>query len=188
MKGLACPACGGQLERLACPICGAELPRAPYPLLTVDCIVRDAGGGVLLVQRRFPPLGWALPGGFVELGETLETAVAREVLEETGMRVEDLEQFRAYSDPARDARHHIITMVFTGRAAGEPLGADDAAAAAFYPLDALPGPLAADHGAILADFRAALDRAALDRGAPSRRDPSRDNPSSGDPSSDDRSV
>jgi len=158
MRGLDCPACGQRLDRITCPACGASLARAPYPLLTVDAIVRNGDGAVLLVERRFPPLGWALPGGFVELGETLETAVAREVLEETGLNVENFEQFRAYSDPARDARHHIITIVFSGWAAGEPHGADDAAEARFYPLDALPEPLAADHGAILADFRLGLAR------------------------------
>jgi 8-oxo-dGTP diphosphatase len=156
VRGLDCPACGQRHDRLACPACGAALARAPYPLLTVDCIVRNAGGAVLLVQRRFPPHGWALPGGFVELGETLETAVVREVLEETGLRIENFEQFRAYSDPARDARHHIITIVFTGWATGEPRGADDAAEAKFFPMGAMPEPLAADHGTILADFRAAL--------------------------------
>lgn len=157
MKALGCPACGLSLETIACPACGTKLRRVPYPLLTVDCIARDAAGRVLLVQRRFAPLGWALPGGFVDVGETLEEAMTREVLEETGLRPENFEQFRAYSDPARDHRHHIITVVFSGCVSGTPRAADDAADARFFALDGLPTPMAADHGKILADFAAALE-------------------------------
>ena len=156
MKGFDCPGCGRSLARVDCPACGANLPRVPFPLLTVDCLARNAAGEVLLVKRRFPPHGWALPGGFVEAGETLEAAVAREVLEEKCLEPYNLEQFRAYSDPARDPRHHIITVVFSGRISGDPHAADDAAEARFFALDALPVPMAADHGDIVAQFRSAL--------------------------------
>lgn len=156
MKGFDCPGCGRSLARIDCPACGASLPRVPFPLLTVDCLARNAAGEVLLVKRRFPPHGWALPGGFVEAGETLEKAVSRELVEETGLEPANLEQFRAYSDPARDPRHHIITVVFTGRVTGVPRAGDDAAQARFFALDTLPLPMAADHGEILAGFRSAL--------------------------------
>jgi 8-oxo-dGTP diphosphatase len=139
------------VRHLDCPRCGAEIP-LPFPLVTVDCIVTDETGRVLLVRRRYPPPGWALPGGFVEMGETLETAVARELREETGLVLGAARQFHAYSDPARDARHPIVTVVFHGRAAGTPRAGDDAADARFFPLDALPEEMAFDHRAILREF------------------------------------
>ena len=94
----------------------------PGPRLTVDVIIRmdDDARRIVLVRRRFPPPGWAIPGGFVDAGETVETAAAREALEETGLVVEDLRQFHVYSDPSRDLRGHTVSTVFTARAAGEP--------------------------------------------------------------------
>jgi ADP-ribose pyrophosphatase YjhB (NUDIX family) len=139
------------VRRLRCPACGGEVA-LPFPLVTVDAIACDARGRVLLVRRRFPPPGWALPGGFVDAGETLEAAVARELREETGLELRDAAQLRAYSDPRRDARHPVVTVVFTGRVAGEPRAGDDAAETAFFPLDALPAEMAFDHREILADF------------------------------------
>ncbi len=115
----------------------------------------DGQGRVLLVRRRNPPPGWALPGGFVEWGETLESAAAREVREETGLVITDLRQFQAYSDPRRDSRHHMISVVFSGHANGVPQAGDDAAEAVFFSCDSLPPDMAFDHRQILADFRAA---------------------------------
>ncbi len=106
----------------------------------------------MLVRRKFPPLGWALPGGFVEVGETLGAAARREALEETALRVELLEQFFTYSNPARDPRRHTISTVFLARADGEPRGGDDAAEARAFRLDALPEPLCFDHDRIVADY------------------------------------
>ena len=123
-----------------------------HPLPTVDLIIR-AGGGIVLVRRRFPPLGWALPGGFVDAGETLEAAAAREALEETGLAVRLERQFHTYSDPARDPRRHTLSTVFLADAEGEPRGGDDAAEARVFPVDALPE-LVFDHAQIVADYRA----------------------------------
>jgi len=122
------------------------------PVPTVDCIIELAGERVVLIRRRNPPLGWALPGGFVDEGERLDVAVVREVKEETGLDVELVEQFFTYSDPARDPRRHTLSTVFIGRAHGEPRGADDAAEARAFPVEALPTELCFDHGTILADY------------------------------------
>jgi 8-oxo-dGTP diphosphatase len=122
------------------------------PLPTVDCIVELPGDRIVLIRRKNPPLGWALPGGFVNEGERLDQAAVRELKEETGLDVQLVEQFFTYSDPNRDPRKHTLSTVFIGRAQGEPVGADDAAEAKTFPVDALPGALCFDHGTILADY------------------------------------
>lgn len=122
------------------------------PLLTVDILIETEDGGVVLIERKNPPAGWAIPGGFVDYGESLEAAAAREALEETGLAVRNLEQFRAYSDPARDPRHHTVSMVFTAKASGKPVAGDDAGRAQVFSLDALPESLAFDHARILSDY------------------------------------
>ena len=124
--------------------------RNPTP--TVDCIVELPDDRIVLIRRTNPPLGWALPGGFVDEGETLAKAAVREVQEETGLEVELLEQFFTCSDPKRDPRKHTLSTVFLGRANGEPVGADDAAEARAFPTAALPAPLCFDHGEILTDY------------------------------------
>ncbi|ABS25371.1 NUDIX hydrolase [Anaeromyxobacter sp. Fw109-5] len=128
--------------------------RSPSP--TVDVVVLLPGDRVVLVRRKFPPPGWALPGGFVDEGETLEAAAVREAREETGLdvRLEDL--LYVYSDPRRDPRRHTTSAVFLGRASGEPQGADDADEARAFTWDALPSPLAFDHAEILRDARTFL--------------------------------
>ena len=132
--------------------------RNPAP--TVDIIIEveapppGAGKmGIVLIKRKNPPYGWAIPGGFVDYGETLEAAAVREALEETGLAVTLVRQFHTYSDPARDPRKHTITTVYIARARGKPVGADDAAEARIVPVDALPEPMAFDHGDILRDYR-----------------------------------
>jgi len=122
------------------------------PRLTVDVIVEVGKDRLVLIRRKNPPPGWALPGGFVDAGETVEQAAVRETLEETSLRVELVRQFHVYSDPARDPRGHTVSVVFIGRAQGEPRAADDAAEARTFPVDALPQELAFDHGRILADY------------------------------------
>jgi 8-oxo-dGTP diphosphatase len=130
-------------------------PRYQNPTPTVDVIIElaDRPGTVVLIERANPPLGWALPGGFVDRGEWVADAAIREAKEETGLDVELGELFHVYSDPARDPRQHTMSTVFVGRAAGAPTGSDDAARAGVFALDALP-PLVFDHATILADYAA----------------------------------
>ncbi len=138
--------------------------RSPAP--TVDIIIELAGGGIVLVQRKFPPHGWAIPGGFVDYGERLATAAVREAREETSLDVTLTELLGCYSDPQRDARRHTISTVFVARAEGQPVAADDAAALGVFTRDTLPAPLCFDHATILADyfrFRAGGERPPLDR-------------------------
>jgi 8-oxo-dGTP diphosphatase len=123
------------------------------PLATVDVIAEMPDGGIVLVRRKHPPPGWALPGGFIEAGESAAAAARREFREETGLPVELVELFHVYSDPGRDPRGPTLGVVFIGRASGTPVGADDAAQASVFGPDALPAPLAFDHGLILADYR-----------------------------------
>src|SRR5512142_2007139 len=129
------------------------MPEHRNPKPTVDVVILLEGDRVVLVERKNEPRGWALPGGFVDEGETLEAAAVREAREETGLEVTLLEQFHAYSDPARDPRGHTISTVFVGLAAGDPVGGDDAARAVAFPWTGLPGPIVFDHGAILGDVR-----------------------------------
>lgn len=125
--------------------------RPTTPLLTVDIII-EVQGGIVLIERKNPPPGWALPGGFVDVGESVSQAAVREAREETSLEVTLTEQFFAYSDPTRDPRGATCSVVFVGRASGEPRAADDAKNVRVYALDALP-PLAFDHGVILDDYR-----------------------------------
>ena len=129
------------------------MPPPRGPSATVDLVILIPGDRVVLIERKYPPPGWALPGGFVDEGERLDLAALREAREETGLEVSLIEQFFTYSDPRRDPRRHTVSTVFIGTADGEPHGADDAAQARAFPWTALPAPLAFDHGAILADVR-----------------------------------
>lgn len=124
--------------------------RSPKP--TVDVII-EVAGGIVLIERRNPPLGWAIPGGFVDVGETLANAARREAREETSLAVELTELFHCYSDPKRDARLHTISTVFLGRSSGTPVAADDAKGIGVFAADALPEPICFDHALILADYR-----------------------------------
>jgi 8-oxo-dGTP diphosphatase len=142
---------------------GSEPPKTP--LATVDIII-ESDEGIVLVRRRNPPLGWALPGGFIDRGESAAQAARREAKEETGLDVELTELLGVYSDPRRDPRGFTIGTVFIGRAAGQPVGGDDAAEARVVALDALPSDLAFDHATIISDYgrlRAGLGRPPVDR-------------------------
>jgi ADP-ribose pyrophosphatase YjhB (NUDIX family) len=139
-------------DRFVCPHCGKTAETYRNPLPTVDIIIETRDGGVVLVKRKNPPAGWALPGGFVDYGESLEAAAVREAKEETSLDVELVRQFGAYSDPARDLRRHTITVVFIGRAMGKPLAGDDASEVGVFSRENLPEDLAFDHGRILRDY------------------------------------
>ncbi len=121
------------------------------PLLTVDIII-ECEGGIVLIKRKNPPPGWALPGGFVDYGESLESAAAREAKEETGLDIELIRQFHTYSEPDRDPRRHTITTVYIARAQGKPKQGDDAGEAMIFGRDKLPEPIAFDHKKILNDY------------------------------------
>jgi ADP-ribose pyrophosphatase YjhB (NUDIX family) len=125
------------------------------PFVTVDAII-ETQGGIVLIERSNPPFGFALPGGFVDYGESLEAAVAREAREETGLELRDLRQFHTYSEPARDPRFHTVTTVFSARADGPPKAGDDAAACRVVQSSEIDGLLFAfDHGQVLRDYLAA---------------------------------
>lgn len=136
------------------------------PLATVDIVIETVGG-IVLVRRRHPPPGWALPGGFVDPGESVAQAARREAKEETGLDVELTDLLAVYSDPKRDPRGlFTISTVFIARASGQPVGGDDAAEARVMSLDALPPDIAFDHPTIIADYRryrAGQGRPPLDR-------------------------
>jgi 8-oxo-dGTP diphosphatase len=142
------------------------MPFPTTPALTTDCVVFDDRGRVLLIRRKFPPFegGYALPGGFVEVGERTEDACRRELSEETGLEVGDLRLVGVYSDPGRDPRGHTCSVVYLARiASAEPKAGDDAAAAEWV-ADWRAHPLAFDHAQIIADAEKLLIPPPRERG------------------------
>jgi len=121
------------------------------PLPTVDIII-EIHSGIVLIERKNPPHGWALPGGFVDYGESLEAAAVREAKEETSLDITLEEQFHSYSAPGRDPRHHTITMVFIAKASGTPKAEDDAKNLGVFTEGELPDPIAFDHSKIISDY------------------------------------
>ena len=115
-------------------------------------IIIECEGRIVLIKRKNPPRGWALPGGFVDYGESLESAALREAKEETGLEVALVRQFHTYSEPHRDPRHHTITTVYIANARGRPKAGDDAAEAVLFSRATLPESIAFDHRAILDDY------------------------------------
>lgn len=118
----------------------------------MDIIIELDDSGIVLIQRKNPPKGWAIPGGFVDYGESLEAAAVREAREETSLDIKLIEQFHTYSDPSRDPRHHTITTVYIASATGVPKADDDASVAGVFKETDLPEPLAFDHERILRDY------------------------------------
>lgn len=135
-----------------CPHCGTGIDFFKNPVPTVDIIIEMADGGIVLVHRKNEPMGWALPGGFVDYGESLEEAAVREAKEETSLDVILTEQMHTYSAPDRDPRGHTISTVFISHASGSPQAGDDAGGIGVFTRDSLPSPLAFDHKKILADY------------------------------------
>ena len=132
------------------------MPRPVTPLLTVDVVIElvdRPGRPIVLIERRSPPAGHALPGGFVDVGETVEAAALREAREETGLEVTLTRLLGVYSDPARDPRGHTVSVVYVGEARGEPRAGDDAAGV-LVTDPTRPPALAFDHARILAEYGA----------------------------------
>lgn len=136
---------------LTCPNCGTEVKQYRNPFPTVDIII-EINGGIVLIERRNPPFGWALPGGFVDYGESLEEAAVREAREETSLVISNLRLLGCYSDPLRDERMHTISTVFIANGEGKAEASDDAANLAIFTVDLLPRLLCFDHAKILADY------------------------------------
>jgi 8-oxo-dGTP diphosphatase len=136
------------------------------PLLAADIII-EVDHKIVLIERKNFPFGWALPGGFVEVGEPVEEAALREAVEETSLTVELTALLGVYSRPDRDPRGHTVTVVYVGRAYGAPKADDDASNVALFTPDDLPQPLAFDHAQVLADYREFLRSGRIP--APARR-------------------
>jgi ADP-ribose pyrophosphatase YjhB (NUDIX family) len=122
-----------------------------HPFLTVDVII-EIHDGIILIKRKNPPPGWAIPGGFVDYSETLEEAVQREAKEETGLNIQLIRQFHTYSGPKRDPRHHTVSTIFIAGATGNPEAGDDAKEVGIFMKDSLPEDIAFDHRQILDDY------------------------------------
>lgn len=122
-----------------------------HPLLTVDIIIEHEKG-IVLIERKNQPQGWALPGGFVDYGETVEAAATREAKEETGLELNNLRQFRVYSNPDRDPRGHTVSVVFTAKGTGTPRADTDAKNLKVFGKTDLPANIVFDHRKILADY------------------------------------
>ena len=127
------------------------------PKPTVDIIIEikkpdKEESNIVLIKRKNPPYGWALPGGFVDYGESLEHAAVREAKEETSLDIKLIRQFHSYSDPSRDHRFHTISTVYIAKAEGTPIGKDDALEAKIFAIDNLPSEIAFDHKDIILDY------------------------------------
>jgi 8-oxo-dGTP diphosphatase len=134
------------------------------PLLAADALIElvdHPGRPIVLIERRNPPYGWAIPGGFVDVGETVEAAAVREAREEVCLEVSLCGLLGIYSSPSRDSRGHTVTAVYIAQAHGTPLAADDAKSVGVFSLDSLPAPLAFDHEMVLQDYRRYLKNGQL---------------------------
>jgi len=130
------------------------------PFLAVDAIIAYPDNRIILIQRKNPPYGWALPGGFVDVGEGVEDAVIREAKEETGIDFHNFKLLGVYSDPERDVRGHCVSVVFYGYPLDSeklPSGMDDAKEAKLFDMEDLPSDMAFDHKKIIMDYKKKKD-------------------------------
>ena len=139
-------------KTIECPKCKNEIEVYQNPIPTVDIIIEVGRNKIVLIKRKNPPYGWAIPGGFVDYGESLEKAAVREVKEETSLDVKLVKQFHTYSDPKRDPRHHSISTVYIAKAKGVPKAKDDALEIGIFDESNLPDEIAFDHRSILKDY------------------------------------
>lgn len=137
---------------ILCPKCQNQIEVYKNPIPTVDIIIEIESKGIVLIKRKNPPYGWAIPGGFVDYGESLEEAAFREAKEETNLDVELARQFHTYSDPKRDPRHHTISTIYIAKGKGIPKAQDDAAEIGIFTESNLPADIAFDHRSILREY------------------------------------
>ncbi len=131
------------------------MPRPETPALAADIIIElidYPGRPIVLIERAFPPYGWAIPGGFVDVGEMVELAAVREAKEEVSLDVKLIALLGIYSDPSRDTRGHTVTACYVAEASDKPIAADDALNCQIFNVDALPELLAFDHAQVLKDY------------------------------------
>ncbi len=139
-------------KTIQCSKCASEIEVYRNPIPTVDIIIEIELNKIILIKRKNPPYGWAIPGGFVDYGESLEEAAIREAKEETSLDVKLIKQFHTYSDPKRDPRHHSISTVYVAKAKGVPKAKDDALEIGIFNESNLPEEIAFDHRLILKDY------------------------------------
>jgi ADP-ribose pyrophosphatase YjhB (NUDIX family) len=137
---------------IQCPKCQNEIEIYQNPIPTVDIIIECGTEEIVLIKRKNPPFGWAIPGGFVDYGESLEEAAVREGKEETNLSIELIRQFHTYSDPDRDPRHHSFSTVYIAKGEGIPEAKDDALEIGVFTRLNLPEQIAFDHRTILEDY------------------------------------
>jgi ADP-ribose pyrophosphatase YjhB (NUDIX family) len=139
-------------KTISCPKCKKEIEVYKNPIPTVDILIEIESKGIILIKRKNPPFGWAIPGGFVDYGESLEKAAIREAKEETNLGVKLIRQFHTYSNPKRDPRHHSISTVYIAKGKGKPKAKDDALEIGIFNKLNLPDEIAFDHRLILKDY------------------------------------
>jgi ADP-ribose pyrophosphatase YjhB (NUDIX family) len=139
-------------KTIQCPKCNNEIEFYKNPIPTVDIIIEIESKGIVLINRKNFPYGWAIPGGFVDYGESLEDAALREAKEETNLNVKLIRQFHTYSELKRDPRHHSISTVYIAKGKGKPQAKDDAKEIGFFTESNLPDEIAFDHRSILNDY------------------------------------
>lgn len=146
----------GTIKTIKCGKCGNQWEVWNNPIPTVDALIeiydKNEYKGIVLIDRKNYPYGWAIPGGFMDYGESAETTAVREAQEETGLQVEITGLLGFYSDPDRDPRHHTVTAAYVCRASGIPKAGDDAKDAKIFAPDKIDVQLAFDHKKVICDY------------------------------------